>query len=87
MRPAGPPLDAASARPRPKAALGCCGSFGDWKPEIHGIAVPLALGNGLPDMVLIAAGPAISRSVASYLAQVRPRLIDAVQQICGQLGR
>ena len=69
------------------AELGCCGSFGDWKPEIHGIAVPLALGNGLPDMVLSAAGPAISRSAASYLAEVRPLLIDAVQQIRGQLGR
>ena len=69
------------------AELGCCSSFGDWKPEIHGIAVPLALGNGLPDMVMSAAGPATSRSAASYLAEVRPRLIDAVQQIRGQLGR
>ena len=69
------------------AALGCCTSFGDWKPEIHGIAVPLALGNGLPDMVLSAAGPAMSRSPASYLAEVRPLLITAVQQIRDQLGR
>lgn len=68
------------------ATLGCCGSFGDWKPEIHGIAVPLALGNGLPDMVLSAAGPALVRSRESYLAEVRPLLINAVQEIRRRLG-
>lgn len=68
------------------ATLGCCGSFGDWKREIHGIAVPLALGNGLPDMVLSAAGPAVIRSRESYLAEVRPLLISAVQEIRRRLG-
>lgn len=69
------------------AALGCCTSFGDWKPEIHGIAVPLGLGNGSPDLVLSAAGPAVSRSPTSYQAEVRPLLIDAVRQIRSRLGR
>lgn len=69
------------------AAHGCCSAFGDWKPEIHGIAIPLALGrglpggNGLPDMVVSAAGPALTRSAESYLADVRPLLITLVQDI------
>ena len=69
------------------AEHGCCCSFSDWKPEIHGIAVPLALGhglpggNGLPDMVLSAAGPALTRTAASYMADVRPQLLSLVQDI------
>lgn len=69
------------------AAHGCCGAFGDWKPEIHGIAIPLALaqglpgGNGLPDMVVSAAGPALTRTPESYMAEVRPQLITLVQDI------
>lgn len=60
---------------------GCCMSFSEWKQEIHGIAVPLTLGKGLPQAVLSAAGPAHSRSAESYLAEVRPQLIGAVNAI------
>ena len=69
------------------AQHGCCCSFSDWKPEIHGIAVPLVLGhglpggNGLPDMVVSAAGPALTRTRESYMAEVRPQLITLVQDI------
>lgn len=63
------------------AEHGCCCSFSDWKPEIHGIAIPLALGDGLPDMVVSAAGPALARTPESYMAEVRPQLIALVQDI------
>lgn len=63
------------------AEQGCCCSFGDWKPEIHGIAIPLLLGSGLPDMALSAAGPALTRSPESYMADVRPQLITLAGDI------
>lgn len=68
------------------AELGCCGSFGDWRPEVHGIGIPLGLGSALPDMVITAAGPASTRSRQSYLAEVRPLLISAVTEIQHRLG-
>lgn len=63
------------------AEYGCCSSFREWKREVHGIAVPFALGEGLPELVLSAAGPARSRSAESYMREVRPLLIAAVEAI------
>lgn len=63
------------------AEHGCCRSLREWKREVHGIAVPFALGQGLPELVLSAAGPAQSRSAESYLSEVRPLLITAVDAI------
>jgi DNA-binding IclR family transcriptional regulator len=63
------------------AHYGCCMSFSEWKQEIHGIAVPLTLGKGLPQAMLSAAGPAHTRSAESYLTDVRPRLLAAVEAI------
>jgi DNA-binding IclR family transcriptional regulator len=63
------------------AHYGCCMSFCEWKQEIHGIAVPLILGKGLPEAVVSAAGPAHSRTAESYLTEVRPQLIKAVEEI------
>lgn len=68
------------------AEQGCCGSFGDWRAEVHGIGIPLCLGNALPDMVITAAGPAMTRSRESYMAEVRPLLIAAVQEIKQRLS-
>ena len=68
------------------AEHGCCRSFGDWQKEIHGIAVPLSLGHGLPVMVLSAAGPAQSLSAEDYMRDVRPALIATVREIERQLG-
>lgn len=63
------------------AQYGCCMSFREWKSEVHGIAVPFALGQGLPELVLSAAGPAQSLAAKSYMSNVRPLLIAAVNAI------
>ncbi len=60
---------------------GICGSFSEWRPEVHGIGLPLCLGSALPDMVITAAGPASTRTRESYLADVRPLLITAAHDI------
>ena len=62
------------------AEHGCCGSFSEWRMEVHGIGIPLALGSALPDMVITAAGPALTRTRESYMTEVRPLLISAVQE-------
>ncbi len=60
---------------------GCACSFGEWQPDIYGIAVPLVLGAGMPDFVVSAAGVAGLRSVDYYLDVVRPQLVNAVRKI------
>lgn len=63
------------------AQHGCCTSFSQWKPEIHGIAVPLSLGHGFPEMALSAAGPAQFMLPATYMSEVRPLLIEALSTV------
>lgn len=60
---------------------GCACSFGEWRSEIYGIAVPLVLGGGMPNFAVSAAGVAGLRSVEYYLEVVRPQLLDAVRRI------
>jgi DNA-binding IclR family transcriptional regulator len=68
------------------ARHGCCASFSEWKREVHGIAVPFALGQGVPELVLSAAGPAQSLSAEAYMTEVRPQLIAAVHAVRHKLG-
>jgi DNA-binding IclR family transcriptional regulator len=68
------------------AEHGCCCSFGEWHKEINGIAVPLSLGNGLPVMVVNAAGPAQTLPAQTFMREVRPALIATVREIERQLG-
>ncbi len=63
------------------ARVGCACSFGEWRPEIFGIAVPLVLGGGMPNFAVSAAGAAHSRSAAYYMEVVLPRLLAATHQI------
>ncbi|HMO46468.1 MAG TPA: IclR family transcriptional regulator [Rubrivivax sp.] len=63
------------------AAHGCVTSFGDWRPEINGIAVPLALGPGLPLMVVNVGAAAHVIPAEAFMAQVRPRLIATARSI------
>ncbi len=68
------------------AEHGCCVSFSEWRTEVHGIGIPLSLGSALPDMVVTAAGPAMTRTRESYMTEVRPLLISAVQDIKRRLS-
>lgn len=65
---------------------GCIRSFGDWHPEINGIAVPLAFGKGLPLMGLSAAGPALSMTPEYLMDKVRPKLIATAREIVRQVN-
>jgi DNA-binding IclR family transcriptional regulator len=60
---------------------GCVTSFGDWKEEIHGIAMPLSLGTELPMLVLSAAGPARRFSPDVFMDEIRPRMRAAADEI------
>ena len=63
------------------AEWGCVRSFGDWRREINGIALPVRLGSGLPLMVVNAAAAASSISAETFMSEVRPRLIATVRGI------
>ena len=67
--------------------LGACGSFGDWQPDVNGIAVGFRPGNGLPPMSINCGAPAFKVSSEYLLSEVRPRLIDLVRRIEEGLGQ
>ena len=69
------------------AVTGCCSSMGDWVRQVHGIAAPLALGAGVPQMVISVAGVADLYPAEKMFNEVRPRLLDAVQAIQARIGR
>lgn len=59
----------------------CVTSFGDWKDEINGIAVPLDLGDGLNRVVVNIAAPKKAMTPEHFLAEVRPRLLAIKHRI------
>jgi DNA-binding IclR family transcriptional regulator len=68
------------------AETGCCSSMGDWVPQIHGIAAPLATGSGMPPMAISIAGVADMYPADRMLAQMRPKLLDVVHAIQARAG-
>lgn len=53
---------------------GCATSFGEWQPDVNGIAVTFRSGGNRPVHVLNCGGPASSLSKEFLLGEVRPRL-------------
>ena len=68
-------------------SLGVCGSFGDWQPDVNGIALGFRPGNGLPPMAINCGAPAFKVPADYLLNEVRPRLIDLVRRIEEGLGQ
>jgi DNA-binding IclR family transcriptional regulator len=66
--------------------IGCCSSFGDWQPDVSGIAVGFRPGGGLPAMALNCGGLSFSLSRAFLLGEVRPRLASVVRRLEESLG-
>jgi len=64
--------------------LGCCTSFGDWQPDVNGIAIGFRPGSGLPPMAINCGGPAFTLSKEFLLESVRPRLIEMAQRLGGE---
>lgn len=68
-------------------SLGVCGSFGDWQPDVNGIALGFRPGNGLPPMSINCGAPSFKVPADYLLNEVRPRLIDLVRRIEEGLGQ
>jgi DNA-binding IclR family transcriptional regulator len=66
---------------------GVCSSFGEWQPDVNGIAVGFRPGNGLPPMAINCGAPAFKVSADYLLNDVRPRLIELVRKIEEGLGQ
>lgn len=61
--------------------LGVTCSFGEWHPDINGIACAVRPGEGLPPMAISCGGAAAKLSPQFLLNEVRPRLIALVARI------
>lgn len=59
----------------------CVTSFGDWKHEINGIAVPLDIGDELNRVVVNVAAPTRTMTSEQFLTEVRPRLLAIKHRI------
>lgn len=66
---------------------GVCSSFGEWQPDVNGIAVGFRPGNGLPPMAINCGAPAFKVSQEYLLNDVRPRLVELVRRIEEGLGQ
>jgi len=55
---------------------GCATSFGDWEPNVSGIAVGLRPGRGLSPMSINCGGPSVILTRDYLMQEVRPRLIS-----------
>ena len=67
--------------------IGVCNSFGEWQPDVNGIAVGFRPGNGLPPMAINCGAPAFKASADYLLGEVRPRLVELVHRIEEGLGQ
>ncbi|MGH8175519.1 MAG: IclR family transcriptional regulator [Steroidobacter sp.] len=67
--------------------IGVTSSFGEWQPDVNGIAVGFRPGNGLPPMAINCGAPAFKVSADYLLNEVRPRLIGLVRRIEEGLGQ
>ena len=67
--------------------LGVCASFGEWQPDVNGIAVGFRPGNGLPPMAINCGAPAFKVSSEYLLNEVRPKLIEIARKIEEGLGQ
>jgi DNA-binding IclR family transcriptional regulator len=64
-----------------RQTLGVTCSFGDWQPDINGIARAFDPGSGLPLMAINVGGPSSRLSRDYLLNEARPLLIELVEQL------
>jgi DNA-binding IclR family transcriptional regulator len=77
-------LDAAIEQHR---KIGCCSSFGEWQPDVNGIAIGFRPGGGLPAMAINVGAQSFNLPRAFLLSEVRPRLTSVVRRIEEALGQ
>jgi DNA-binding IclR family transcriptional regulator len=61
--------------------FGCTTSFGDWQPDVNGIAVGFRPVGGSQPMAMNCGGPSSSVSKEFLLNEVRPRLIALAEKL------
>src|SRR5262249_22301126 len=66
--------------------IGCCSSFGEGQPDVHGIRIGFPPGGGLPAMAINVGAQSFNLPRAFLLSEVRPRLVSVVRRIEEALG-
>ncbi|MFD1556237.1 IclR family transcriptional regulator [Paraburkholderia silviterrae] len=69
------------------AQTGCCSSVDEWLKGVSGIGMPFRPGRGLPVMVVNVGGATQDLSAERLFQEVRPRLIQVVNNIRLELGQ
>lgn len=72
---------------REYAEKGFCTSLGDWRNEVHAIAVPLIPEDGSDIMVFSCSGAAFQMSAQIIEADIGPRLLNLVGNVRSALSR
>lgn len=67
--------------------LGVSCSFGEWQPDVNGVARAVQPGSGLPLMAINVGGPSFHLTREFLLEQVRPRLVELVARLEEALPR
>lgn len=65
--------------------IGACSSFGEWQPDVSGIAIGFHPGGGLPAMSLNCGGLSFDLPREFLLNEVRPRLASVARRLEGAL--
>jgi DNA-binding IclR family transcriptional regulator len=60
---------------------GCCSSFGEWQPDVSGVAIGFRPPGGLPPMSMNCGGHSFNLSREFLLTEVRPRLASVVRRL------
>lgn len=83
--PDAPPADALEAQRQAAvqemAERGFCASFGDWRPEINAIAVPLAIPAAAVNVAITVAGPSMLLSSERLANEVAPLLLSGLPEL------
>jgi DNA-binding IclR family transcriptional regulator len=61
--------------------VGCCSSFGEWQPDVSGVAIGFQLGNGLPAMAINCGGQSFHLPRTFLLGEVRLRLASVIRRL------
>jgi DNA-binding IclR family transcriptional regulator len=65
--------------------IGCCSSFGEWQPDVNGVAIGFHPAGNLPAMALNCGGASFNVSRELLLNEVRPRLAAIARRLEGSL--
>ncbi|GAA4026209.1 IclR family transcriptional regulator [Actimicrobium antarcticum] len=61
--------------------FGCCTSIGDWQPDVNAIAIAFRPPDGSAPISINCGGPAFSLTADFLVQEVRPQLLDLVEQL------